>query len=140
MLQAAQQAEDNFHAVQRNAHKAVGLSQAFHVSASEGVPQAVGALPSQAEKTLVRYSPSGGYPPNNGSAAAVSGNRGAAVSGNRGAQPSPRAWNCFGCGRPYPYLELRDGTHVVICSNGDNPGIRENAAKNIERMHKNRKK
>ncbi len=81
MLQAAQQAEDNLHAVQHVARQAVGLSQAFHVSTSGGVPQAAVAFPSQAEKTLARYSPGGGYPPSNGSAAAVSGNQGAAVSG-----------------------------------------------------------
>jgi hypothetical protein len=30
--------------------------------------------------------------------------------------------------------------HVVICPNRDNPGVRENAARNIEKMRKNRKK
>jgi hypothetical protein len=74
MLQAAQQAKDGLHAIQRVACKAVGLSQTFRVSASGGVPQAAGAVPSQAEKTLGQYSPSGGYPPNNGSPATMSGN------------------------------------------------------------------
>jgi hypothetical protein len=97
MLQAVQQAEDNLHAIQCVARKAVGLSQAFHVSASGGVPQAAGAFPSQLEKTLVQYSPSGRYPPDDGSPTAVSGNRGAAMSGNQGAQTLPGAWNCFGC-------------------------------------------
>jgi hypothetical protein len=132
MLQAAQQAKDNLHTIQRVARKAVGLSQAFHASALGGVPQGASAFPSQAEKTLVQYSPSGGYSPTDGSPA---------TGGvNRGARPSPRAWQCFGCGGPHPYSELRDGTHVVICPNWDNPGVHENAAKNIMRMRKNRKK
>jgi hypothetical protein len=132
MLQAAQQAEDDLHAVQRVAREAVGLSWAFHVSASGGVHQDAGVFPSQAKKTLARYSPSGEYSPTDGFPAAT--------SGNRGAQTSTRAWNCFGCGGLHPYSELRDGTHIVICPNRDNPGIRENAAKNKERMRKNRKK
>jgi hypothetical protein len=85
MLQAVQQAEDNLHAIQCVAREAVGLSQAFHVNSSGGVPQAAGAFPSQSEKTLVQYSPIGGYPPNDDSPTAVSGNQGAAMSGNQGA-------------------------------------------------------
>jgi hypothetical protein len=54
MLQVVQQAEVNLHAMQRVVRKAVGLSQAFHVSALGGVPQAAGVFPSQAKKNLVR--------------------------------------------------------------------------------------
>ncbi len=53
MLQAAQQAEDNLVSVQRIAREAVGLSQAF-VSGRLSVGSA--AFPSQAEKTLAKYS------------------------------------------------------------------------------------
>jgi hypothetical protein len=56
MLQAAQQAEDDLHAVQRIVREAVGMSQAFHASATGGVPIAAGAFPSQAKKMLTCYS------------------------------------------------------------------------------------
>jgi hypothetical protein len=46
MLQAAQQAEDDLHAVQRIAREAVGLSQAFHAGATGGIPVVAGAFPS----------------------------------------------------------------------------------------------
>ncbi len=114
MLQAAQQAKDNLHAVQCVPHEAVGLSQGFHASAYGGLPQAAGAFPSQAEKTLARYLPGGNYPTDGPPAA---------MGGNQGARNSLRIWNCFGCGRPHPYLELRDGTHVVICPSRANPGV-----------------
>ncbi len=38
------------------------------------------------------------------------------------------------------FSELCDGTHVVVCPNRDNPGVRENVTKNIEKMGKNCKK
>jgi hypothetical protein len=49
-------------------------------------------------------------------------------------------WPCFGCGGPHPWLEYRDGKHVILCPNKNDLGILENANKNIERMQKNRKK
>ncbi len=126
MLQAAQQAEDDLHAVQRVAREAVGMSQAFHASATGGVPIAAGAFPSQAEKTLTCYSGDSWSP--------AAGN----AQRSMGIQ---RPWSCFGCGGPHPYSEFR-GTegHVIVCPNKDNPGVRENAARIIERMRKNRKK
>ncbi len=48
-----QQAEDNLVSVQRVAREAVGLSQAF---VSGGLSVASAAFPSQAEKTLAKYS------------------------------------------------------------------------------------
>jgi hypothetical protein len=131
MLQAAQQAEDNTLTIQRVAREAMGLSQAFHagaVAAGTGAP-AIGAYPSQAEMTLRRYSGEGTTP-----------SGGSAPSGACG-------WTCFGCGGNHPWSEFRGsrgggdaGQHVVICPNRDNPGIREHAAKQIEKMRKNRKK
>jgi hypothetical protein len=59
MLQAAQQAEDDLHAIQRVAREAVGMSQAFHASATGGIQTVAGAFPSQAETTLTRYSSDG---------------------------------------------------------------------------------
>jgi len=43
-------------------------------------------------------------------------------------------WSCFGCVGPHPYSEFcgNEG-HVIICPNKDNPGVRENAARNIEK-------
>jgi hypothetical protein len=125
MLQAAQQAEDNLHAIQRVAQEVVGMSQAFHAGAAGGIQTVAGAFPIQAETTLMHYSSDGksqaaSHPPHGGSL--------------------QHPWSCFGCGRPHPYLEFcgNEG-HVIICPNKDNPGVRENAAHNIEKMRKNRK-
>jgi hypothetical protein len=52
MLQAAQQAKDNLHTVQRILREAVGMSQAFHAGGREGLPLTAGAFPSQAKKAL----------------------------------------------------------------------------------------
>jgi hypothetical protein len=37
-------------------------------------------------------------------------------------------------------MEWRDGSHVVICPNQNNPGVQENALHSLERMCKNKKK
>ncbi len=58
MLKAAQQAEDDFASTQRIARDAVGLSQAFQVSVH--ATGATVAMPSQAESTIRKYSPSSG--------------------------------------------------------------------------------
>jgi hypothetical protein len=58
MLQAVQQAEEDYGSVQQAAREAVGLSQAF---ISGGVSVGATAFPSQAKKTLARYSPGGGH-------------------------------------------------------------------------------
>ena len=105
----------------------VGLSQAF-VSGSTSVGAA--AFPSQAEKTLVRYSPGGGHSMNGSSKDPHGGKRNGKVG----------LWPCFGCGGPHPWLEYRDGKHVILCPNKNDLGILENANKNIERMQTNRKK
>ena len=135
MLQAAQQAEDDHLAIQRVAREAMGLSQAFHTGAAAtgGAAPAIAAYPSQAEMTLRRYSGEGTAP-----------SGGSSPGGARG-------WTCFGCGGNHPWSEFRGtrggdpgrgdaGQHVVICPNRDNPGVREHAAKQIEKMRKNRKK
>jgi hypothetical protein len=51
MLQATQQAEDDFLMITRVSREAVGLSQAFHASAKGG-GSPVSAYPSQAETTM----------------------------------------------------------------------------------------
>jgi hypothetical protein len=61
MLQAAQQAEDNYGLTQRIARKAIGLSQAFTAGAVTGGPPLAPTFPSQAETMLARYSAGGGY-------------------------------------------------------------------------------
>ncbi len=125
-LQAAQQAEDDLHAIQRIAREAVGMSQAFHASATGGLQTVTGAFPSQAKTMLTRYS---------------------SDSKSQAASHPPRGgglqcpWSCFGCGGPHPYLELCGSEgHIVVCPNKDNPGVQEYAAQNIEEMHKNQKK
>jgi hypothetical protein len=117
MLQAAQQAEDDLHAVQRVVREAVGMSQAFHAGAAGGLPTSAGAFSSQAEKTLLHYSLDGSL-------------QAASHSGAHGNCGSQRPWTCFGCGGPHPYLEYRTNEgHVIICPNRDNPRVRENATK-----------
>ena len=128
MLRAAQQAEDDYGSTQRIAREAIGMSQAFPIVASPGTPVRAAAFPSQAETTLTRYQGGGGYSTDSTRSTAGS---------SRG---QPRPWNCFGCGGPHPYSEYKDGAHVVICPNRDVPGVREHAARNIEKMRKNRKK
>jgi hypothetical protein len=124
MLQAAQQAEDDLVSVQRVARKAVGLSQAFITG---GTSVGVAAFPSQAEKTLARYSPGGGH----------------STDGSSKVPEGGGSWYpCFGCGGggPHPWSHYRDGKHIALCPNKDNPGILDNATMNIERMRKNQKK
>jgi hypothetical protein len=129
MLQAAQQAEDNYGSTQHIARKAIGLSQAFPVGAKPGGPVRAPTFPSQAETTLTRYAQGGkGY--STDSTRSIAGS----------SQGPPRPWNCFGCGGPHPYSEYTDGNHFVICPNQDVPGIREHAARNIEKMRRNHKK
>jgi hypothetical protein len=126
MLQAVQQAEEDLHAIQRIAREAVGMSQAFHASATGGLQTVVGVFPSQAKMMLTRYSSdsklqAASHPPCGG-----------------GLQ---HPWSCFGCGRSHPYSEFCGSEgHVVVCPNKDNPGVQENAAQNIEKMRKNQKK
>jgi len=130
MLQAAQIAEDDFLLITRVSREAVGLSQAFHASSPAGGGQGnpiVGAYPSQAELTMQRYAPGGGHS-TDGSANTAGGGR------------SRRLFACHGCGGPHPWTEFTNGAHVVVCPNKDNPGVRENAKKNIDRMKANRQK
>jgi len=68
-------------------------------------------------------------------------------TGRKGTPGSDCGWPCFGCGGNHAWSEFRGGTgrgnpgqHVIICPNRDNPGVREHAAKQIEKMRKNRKK
>ncbi len=91
MLQAAQQAEDNLHAVQRVGREAVGMSQAFHASATGGLQTAASAFPSQAKKTLRRYSLDSNSP---------------AASHSPRSSGTQHPWSCFGCGGPHPYSEF----------------------------------
>jgi hypothetical protein len=120
MLQAAQQAEDYLHAIQRDMREAVGLSQAFHASGTGVVQPTAPAFPSQDEITLVQYLSDKGL-------------LAASSPGSRGDRGTQRTWTCFGFIGPHPYSEYHpnDG-HVVIFPNHDNPGVQENATKNIE--------
>jgi hypothetical protein len=131
MLQAAQIAEDDFLLITRVSREAVGLSQAFLGNSPAGggqVNPVVGAYPSQAELTMQRYATGGGQS-TDGSATTPTGDR-------RGR----RFFACHGCGGPHPWTEFKNGEHIVICPNRDNPGVRENAKKNIDKMKANRQK
>ena len=124
MLKAAQQAEDDFASTQRIARDAVGLSQAFQ--ASVHATGATVAMPSQAESTIRKYSPSVGGRSD-----------GSAETRSRG---PPRPLICYGCGGPHVWTEYRNGEHVVVCVNRNNPGVAENAQRTLDRMRKNKKK
>ena len=94
MLQAAQQAEDDILAVQRVAREATGLSQTFHAGAvTGGVPQVVGAYPSQAEQTLRHY-------PQDGAQGAGT------HTGSSGTPGSGCGLTCFGCGGNHAWSEF----------------------------------
>jgi hypothetical protein len=129
MLQAAQQAEDDYGSTQRIAREAIGLSQAFPVGAKPGGPVRASAFPSQSETTLTRYAQGGGGYSTDSTRSTAGSSRG-----------PPCPWNCFGCGGPHPYSEYTDGNHVVICPNRDVPSICEHATRNIEKMRRNHKK
>jgi hypothetical protein len=72
MLQAAQQAEEDYGSVQQAAREVVGLSQAF---VSGGASVGATTFPSQAEKTLARYSPGDGHSTDGSSRAPHGGKR-----------------------------------------------------------------
>ena len=114
MLQAAQQAEDDFLTVTRIARKAVGLSQAFSATTTGGVNNqaTAGTYPSQAETTRTHYSGSGGYSTDRST-----------PSGGGG---SKWVYSCFGCGKTHPWSEFCDCKHVEICLNANNPDVHEN--------------
>ncbi len=123
MLKAAQQAEDNFTSTQRIACNAIGLSQAFLTNAHLTRSNQALALPSQAKTTLSWYSPWGGCPTESGAGQA------------RGQQ---RPLTCYGCGGAHPWSDYQQGSYVIICPNQNNPGIKENETRALERMRKNK--
>jgi hypothetical protein len=131
MLQAAQIAEDDFLMITRVSREAVGLSQAFHATLPSGGGKGnpiIGAYPSQAELTMQRYAPSGGQ--------STDGSANTPTGGGQGR----RLFACHGCGGPHAWTEFKNGEHVVICPNRNNPGVRKNAKRNIDKMKANRQK
>ena len=119
MLQAAQMAEDNSLMIMRVSHEAVtvSLSQAFLSNLPSGRGSSnpiVGAYPSQAEYTMRRYAPGSGHS-TDGSASTQNGEK--------------RGRHFFA-----PWTEFKNREHIVIFPNRDNPGVCENAKKNIDRM------
>jgi hypothetical protein len=110
------------------AREAVGLYQAFPTNAMGGGVCPAGAFPSQAKRMLNRYSGGSGHS-TDGSATSAS-----------GGGHSKRFFACHGCSGPHPSSELCDGKQIVICANRDNPGVRKNAQRNIDRIKANRNK
>jgi hypothetical protein len=127
MLKAAKQAKDDFMMVTLVAHEAVGLSQAFPTNTTGIGVRPTGAFPSQAKTMLNRYF--------GGSGRSTDGSATSASGGGR----SKQFFACHGCGGPHPWSEFCDGKHIVICANRDNPGMRENAQRNIDRIKANKK-
>ncbi len=127
-LQAAQQAEDDFLTVTHVACEATSLSQAFLAAAAGGVGTqgTAGAYPSQAKTILTQYSGGRGYSTDGSTAS----------GGGEGKQ----AYSSFGCSGPHLWSEFCSGKHVVMCMNANNPGVRDNVQRNIDRMKANRQK
>ena len=119
MLLAAQRAKDDYTNVQRTARETVGLGGQSFVSGSDtrGVP----AFPSQAKTTLTRYSQSGG-------------NQGGGGKGEK------LPISCFGCGGPHLWSEYIEGKHVLKFPKKSNPGVQENAERNLEKYRATSKK
>ena len=69
---------------------------------------------------------------------------GHSTDGSASTQNGERRGRCFfachGCGGPHPWMEFKNGEHIVIRPNRDNPGVRENAKKNIDKIKANHQK
>jgi hypothetical protein len=118
----AQTAEDDFLMITRVSREAVGLSQAFATSSpgqGSSSNSIVGTYPSQAEDTMRCYATGSGHL-TNGSANTPGGDR-----------QSRCPFACHGCGGPHPWTEFKNGEHIIICPNHDNPGVHDNAKRNI---------
>jgi hypothetical protein len=127
MLKAAQQAKKNFMTVTCVAREAVGFSQAFTTNAMGGGVRLADAFSIQAETMLIRYSGGSGH--------STDGLATSASDGGHGKQ----FFACHSCSGPHPWLEFCDRKHIVICANRDNPGVRKNAQRNIDRIKANKK-
>ncbi len=59
-----------------------------------------------------------------------------------GKRPSSSTFvpDCFGCGGPHPWSRLVDGKYIVICPRATEPGIKEKAESNIQKMQARRKR
>ena len=119
MLLGAQQAKDDYTNVQCTARKAVGLGGQSFFSGSD--TRNASAFPSQAKTTLTRYSQSGG-------------------NQSGGGKGEKRQINCFGCDGLHLWSEYIEGKHVVKFPNKSNPGVQENAERNLEKYRATRKK
>ena len=112
MLNALIKAENDLNHIRDIVRVEQRGGEQFHLSQGQGHA-------SVAEKTIQRYgggeagkrTPSGTYVP-----------------------------DCFGCGGPHPYSRLVDGKYVVVCPRADEPGIKEKAEMNIQRMQARRKR
>jgi hypothetical protein len=128
MLKGTQQAKDNFMMVTHVSRVAIGLSQAFPTNAIGGGVCPAGAFPSQAETALNCYSGASGRSTDGSATSALGGGR------------SKQFFFCHSCGGRHPWSEFCDGKHIVICANWDNPGVRKNAQRKIDRIKANFKK
>jgi uncharacterized Zn finger protein (UPF0148 family) len=124
ILQAMQMAEDEVQSISAIARSSVA-GQAFHAD--------VLAFPSQAERTLERYS--SGYQSEGGNSGGYKSEGGYKSDGGgkrkgRGIGAKDR---CFGCGASgsnvHPWM--KDGK--VVCPNADKPGVRKAAQENYEK-------
>ena len=121
ILQAMQSAEDEVQSISAIVRSSVA-GQAFHAD--------VLAFPSQAERTLKRYS--SGYKSNGGTSCGYNSEGGYKSDG--GGKCKSRGLgtkdSCFGCGATiHPWM--KDGK--VVCPNADKPGIHKTAQENYER-------
>jgi hypothetical protein len=112
MLNALIKAENDLNHIRDIVHVEQRGGEQFHLSQGH-------AHASVAEKTIQRY--------------------GGSEAGKR---PSSGTFtpDCFGCGDPHPYSRLIDGKYVVVCPRADEPGIKEKAEMNIQRMQARKKR
>jgi hypothetical protein len=126
ILQAMQSAEDEVQSISAIARSSIG-GQAFHVG--------VVAFPSQAERTLDRYSGghqsdggasggyhSGGYQSDGGASGGYRSEGGYCYNrsgGSRGNRELGQRDSCFGCKGIHPWMK----NGVVVCPNADKPGV-----------------
>ena len=125
ILQAMQSAEDEVQSISAIARSSVA-GQAFHAD--------VLAFPSQAERTLERYS-SGGYQSEGGNSTGYNSDGGykSDGGGKRKGRGLGAKDSCFGCGasgaNAHPWML----GGKVVCPNADKPGIRKIAQENYEK-------
>jgi len=125
ILQAMQSAEDEVQSISAIVHSSVA-GQAFHTN--------VLAFPSQAERTLERYS-SGGYQSEGRNSTGYNSEGGykSDGGGKRKGRGIGAKDSCFGCDASIANTHPWNKDGKVVCPNADKPGIRKIAQENYKK-------